>query len=370
MSKILFIIPSLAKGGAERLVIDICNELKLRIGIEVKLIIFKDVNEYSFMTKDINIQVIKSYNIPSITGKSQIDVTELQDQIELFKPTIIHSHLFESELVLNAIKYNSCKYFVHFHDNMKQFNNLSLKTFKSKIAITDYYVKKKVLKGYLKRNTSFIAISTDSFNFIKKTIPITFAKNLLYNAINLNRFSTQNTSRDINRIVIIGSLVNKKGQDLAIETIKILHTRNISAHLDILGDGPDFEILQNLIDSHHLSNFITLHGNVDHPETFLSEASIYLHTAIYEPFGLVLIEAMALGLPVVCTDAKGNRDIIQEGINGFMIKDRNPNLIADKIELLIYDPKLWNSMSRNGVEISKKYDISLYVDKLLDIYQL
>lgn len=369
MTKILFLIPSLAKGGAERLVLDICNEFQKRAGYKIKLIAFHTENEYVFLTTDLDYTVIPSFYFPSLKGKSKINVTQLQEEINQFQPHIIHSHLFESEMVLSSISYLNCKYIVHFHDNMKQFKKLKFSSLKSKEALTNYYERKLVLKSYKNKNVSFIAIANDSFDFIKKNLPKKYKSQLLHNAINLDRFTNDKIEKSIIRLVIIGSLVDKKGQDLAIDVIYELHRRNCRVYLDVLGEGPNRYHLETKIKEYKLENFICLHGNVDYPEKFLSRAKIYLHTALYEPFGLVFIEAMASGLPIVCTSAKGNKDIIEEGINGFLIKERSFKKIADKIELLINDRYLYEKISNSSFELSKKYNITNYVDKLVKIYK-
>lgn len=367
--KILQIIPSLLKGGAERLVLDICQNLSIRDNIEIHLVVFSDSNEYKFISSTIPYTIIPSKVIPSITGKTTVNVEGLQSFIDHYKPDIIHSHLFETEMVLSQISFSSAVYFVHFHDNMKQFKRFSLDVFRNKEKITNYFERKLVLKAYRRRKTSFIAISNDSYCYMQSNLPKEYAKELLHNAINLKRFSEGIEARDSASIVMIGSLVDKKGQDLAIEVIKNLHERKIFVKLDILGDGPNRAKLKKKISDCMLDQYVTLRGNVDHPEDFLKKASLYLHTAIYEPFGLVLIEAMASGLPVVSTDANGNRDIIQEGENGFMVGKRNSNLLADKIQLLLNNSDRWNQMSQNAIQFSKGFDISNYVDKLLAIYQ-
>ena len=216
---------------------------------------------------------------------------------------------------------------------------------------------------------SFIGISDHACNFIKSNLPKHFSKFLLHNAINTARFSDGIKDRGNLRIVMIGSLVDKKGQNLAIDTVKILHERNILVKLDLLGDGPNYKQLQDKIADYQLSDHIVLHGNVSYPEEFLNGSRVYLHTAIYEPFGLVFIEAMASGLPIVCTDAKGNRDLIVEEVNGFMVKKRDPELLADNIEILLKDEVIWASMSSNAVEMSKQYDIKGYTDNLLKLYE-
>lgn len=367
--KILQIIPSLLKGGAERLVLDICQNLSTRENLEVHLVVFSDKNEYEFISSTISYSIIPSKVVPSITGKTTVNIQGLQSFIDNYKPDIIHSHLFESEMVLSQISYSNAIYFVHFHDNMKQFKRFRIGTFTSKEAITNYFERRLVLKGYRRRTTSFIGISNDAYNYMQSNLPNRYSKQLLHNAVNIKRFSEGIKDRSNNRIVIIGSLVDKKGQDLAIEVIKKLHERKIYVQLDILGVGPNYAKLKRIISDYSIDQYVILHGNVDHPEDFLNKANIYLHTASYEPFGLVLIEAMASGLPVVCTDASGNRDIINDGENGFMIWERDADLLADKIQLLLDDTILWNQMSQNAIHYSKKYDISCYVDQLLLLYQ-
>jgi glycosyltransferase involved in cell wall biosynthesis len=365
--KILHIIPSLAKGGAERIVIDTCVELTKR-GIDVQLVTLREENEYKFLTPSISHTFIPSAVIPSLTGKMQLNVAALQKYIDSYQPDIIHSHLFESEIVLSQINFPNALYFVHFHDNMNQFLNFGFSTILSKENITNYYEKIEVLKAYKKRRTEFIAISNDSFNYIKSTVPRKYKKTLLPNSIDTNRFLSNNEPRDPLKIITIGSLVVKKGQELAIEVIAKLHEKRIYATLDILGDGPNLQLLKNKADKYHLNKYITFHGNVNYPEDVLKQATVYLHTAIYEPFGLVLLEAMAAGLPVVCTDAKGNRELIIEGKNGFMLTDRDPAGLAQKIELLIKDASLYDKMSLSAISFSKNYDIKNYVNNLLDVY--
>ena len=120
MLKILQIIPNLRKGGAERLVLDICNELNNQQTIEVQLVTFSKENEYSFLTKNIDWDIIPSKVIPSITKKATLDITLLQEKIDAFQPDIIHTHLYEAEMVLSQINIGKAKRFSHFHDNIIQ----------------------------------------------------------------------------------------------------------------------------------------------------------------------------------------------------------------------------------------------------------
>ena len=86
------------------------------------------------------------------------------------------------------------------------------------------------------------------------------------------------------------------------------------------------------------------------------ENSILLLTSIYEPFGLVLPEAMSCGLPVVAFDCPyGPADIITDGVDGFLIKERDVNLFAEKVSLLMDDVNLRRTMGQAGIISAQRY---------------
>jgi glycosyltransferase involved in cell wall biosynthesis len=368
--KILHLIPSLQKGGAERIVLDICRSLKEKTGFKIKLITFRNDNAYSFLTEGLDWEVVPASVVPSISSETQVEITALEEAIEAFQPDIIHSHLFETEMVLSQINYPKAKYVVHFHDNMVQFENWKWRNVFSKVKLTNYYEKRIVARGYRKRKTEFIAISNDTHRYLDRVLPDTSSTTLLQNAIDTHLFSPSTIrGKDELNITTIGSLVDKKGHDLAIETVAELKNSGIDVVLNILGEGPNRTKLEGLIEKFELSDRIFLKGNVDDPENFLQNSSLYLHTASYEPFGLVLLEAMACGLPVVCTDGGGNRDLIEDGINGFMVNERDPKRLADKIELLLADSAIRQQMGKNAHSFAQQFNIETYVDRLLELYQ-
>ena len=103
-------------------------------------------------------------------------------------------------------------------------------------------------------------------------------------------------------------------------------------------------------------------------QDYLNKSTIYVHSATYEPFGLVQVEAMAAGLPVVALDGKGNRELIQNGSNGFMVSKVDPIDFAEKIIKIIENNQTYITFSNNSIDFAKKYDIVNYVDELLKIY--
>ncbi len=367
--KILHVIPNLRKGGAERLALNIVTELLSIPTIEAQLITFRPENDYPFLSNSIHWKVIPSRVIPSLSGKTFVDVEQLQEYIHLFQPDVIHSHLFESEMVLTHISLPlKTKRIVHFHDNMHQFRNVRFNTVFKKSYLTDFFEKRLVLKAY-PENTTAIAISTNTKVYCKRNLPKNMGVVLLHNAIDLTVFEKKEPVFSSNEITLIGSLVENKGHLLAIHTIKELKNRGIILKLNLLGEGVERGMLENTVKKLGLEQEVVFHGNIDSPEFFLQRSFCYLLTSKSEAFGLTIIEAMACGLPVVCTDGKGNRDLIQEGENGFMIWERDSKLLAEKIELLFKNPELRMAMGKKARKFAENFGMNQYVEKLLEIYK-
>ena len=371
--KVLHIIPSLDKGGAERLVLDICQELMTRKNVEVKLLIFRNVNDYVDLSRGIDLTLCPARVIPSITGASLIELDNFKEFLDGFSPDIIHSHLFEAEVVSREYVLPGSVYFTHAHDNMIQFRNFGLTTLLKKSGITNWYETHRLLKKYDQITNYFIANSHDTFSYLKKNLPERYYPRLieLPNAINIAAFNfckRESPSNEL-RLITTGSLVPKKNHVFLLEVLKQLKYFPYKVHLDILGDGPLRMFLTEKAQQEQLEDAITFHGNVDDVFHFLSNSHVYVHPATYEPFGLVIVEAMATGLPVVCLDAKGNRGIVDEEVNGFMIKKPDAKLFAGKILQIVQDAGTYQLFSSRARKKAEQYDIKDYTDKLIEWYQ-
>ena len=358
--KIVHIIPNLRKGGAERLVQDVCNYIFQNQLAHIKLVTFH---------KNVNVKFPFHVNIPSqfdlsITKKSKVDIIELQKFIENFKPDIIHSHLWESEMLLTNIKHEDCIRFTHLHDNMVQLKNRLLPN--SKIELTNMYERRLFLKN---NNNHFICIAKDSFEFALKNLPKKNKIHLIPNAIDYQKFycSEKLEFKEI-KMINIGSFVAKKNQTFAVHILKQIIDKDYAASLTFLGDGYMKNKIENLAEKLDLKQNINFLGNVENVEKYLKESNLYLHTATYEPFGLALIEAMASGLPVISLNGKGNSDFIQNGKNGFIFKKQDPEIFVEKIIEISKNEKLCKKIVKGGQATAKNYDIKNYIKKLLELY--
>jgi glycosyltransferase EpsD len=377
---ILHIIPTLSKGGAERLVLDIVKKLNSLNNIDARLVIFRADIKYDVSEIKQLISIVPSSVQLSFMKKWEINVSNLQEYIDNFKPDIIHTHLFEAELVSRFCKYPKARWFSHVHDNLVQFKDWSYSSI-SKTSITNWYEKQILFKQYKKNSgTHFIAISKHTESYIK-SIQSKYSVTLLHNAIDVKRFqkptyhikSIQNgglSSVEVNHspitinLINIGSFVPKKNQTFLLDIVIELSERGVHANCLFLGDGPLKIKVENRVKELGISNQCLFFGNVENVEEYLWQSDLYVHTASYEPLGLVLLEAMASALPVVTLDGGGNRDLVIDGKNGYLIEKQDPKEFADRI-LEIYQNK---EMSEFNAEYAKQFDIVAYCEKLISIY--
>ena len=368
--RILHIIPRLNKGGAERLCLDICNQLQKRDGVQVRLITFSDENQYPLLTKDIDWQVVPASVQLSVFHKNVLNVDALQKAIEDFAPDVIHTHLFEAEIVSRSCYYPKAKWFSHCHDNMRQFQNFSVKTLFNKQLLTNFFDKRYLFSRYKANGgNTFIAISHDTEQYFRKTAR-QYDVLFLPNAIDYEFFHC-NKEHQLSaklQLINVGSYQDKKNQRFLVEVAKVLRERHIDFEMNLFGDGEKFSEVASLIKENHLETIVFQRGNVENVAEYLWQSDIYVHSAYYEPFGLVLVEAMTAGLPVVTLDGCGNRDLIVQGKNGYMVYEQNAEQFGDRILEIWNDKQKYCQMSAFAQDFAQQYDIKPYVDRLLELY--
>jgi glycosyltransferase involved in cell wall biosynthesis len=374
---ILHIIPNLKKGGAERLVIDIVRALAADQSIQIKLILFENKIEYNVDDIIQFIDIVPSYVQLSVFRKNLFEITNLQNAIEKFNPEIIHTHLYETEIISRSCSFPKAKWFSHAHDRMKSFNKLKFESLTNKKDITNYFEKKYLLKRYsVNGGNQFIAISKDIESFLKSVLPKdNQTVHRLENAIDVNRFKNPTIVQKkligkLYKLISIGRLDTNKNHQFLLDRMKDLKELGLQFHLTIIGEGDQREILKNKINCLNLQSEVTLVGVKERVEEYLWQSDIYVHSAISEGFGLTLIEAMAAGLPVVSLDGGGNRDFIQNGFNGYLVNREEKSLFVEHILEIVKDNILYESLSNNAIRFSSKFDINQYIVKLLELYKL
>lgn len=370
--RILQIIPNLKAGGAERLVLNISQELSKRSDVEVKLLLLEDGIDYPELVEGLDYEITPSRYVPSMTGKSIRKLDHYQKVLNRFQPDIIHSHLFQAEVFARSALWPSAQYFCHFHSNMEQFERFGLHTLTSKQRLTRYYERHLLMRSYRKQPTHFIAISKDVEAFVRKQLPAKAGSvHMLPNAIDLDRFSpaVDRSNQERVQLVTVGRLDQNKNHHFLLRVIGELRKDLPGIHLEIIGAGPLQNQLEAGIQEFGLQQNVTLSGHSSEPEKTLHTSTIYVHSARQEGFGLTAVEAMACGLPVVALAAGGNRDVIQDGENGYLLPQGDISGFVGGIKRLASDKELYEEMSRNALATARKYSMDTYADQLLQLYR-
>ena len=171
------------------------------------------------------------------------------------------------------------------------------------------------------------------------------------------------------RVVSVGKLSMGKNFAALIRSWKIVHDRHPDWALMILGDGEEKTRLQDLIANLNLNDSISLIGCVDDVGPYLEHSSIFAFSSLSEGLSLVIIEAMASGLPVVSYDCPcGPKDIITEGENGFLVPVVNETLLANRICYLIENDDDRKRMGELASKNAERFSIDIIMERWLALF--
>ena len=169
--------------------------------------------------------------------------------------------------------------------------------------------------------------------------------------------------------VTIGRIVRRKNIPDLLEVFAELR-KEIPCTLLVIGDGPEMGALKRKIQEMNIGESVRMTGRVDEERKFqyLCAADLYLSTALHEGFGIVFLEAMECGLPIVCYDRGGQTDFLKEGETGSLVRlgDRE-GFKKQMIDLLISDQKTRRIKEHNRQYV-KEFYISRCADRYLEIF--
>lgn len=158
--------------------------------------------------------------------------------------------------------------------------------------------------------------------------------------------------------VATGRLVYQKGFDILIAAFERIHRRIPTWRLAILGDGDRFNELINLIRTKGLENKIIMPGRLTNPFPTMSQASAFILSSRYEGFGNVIIEAMALGVPVISFDCPfGPSEILEHNVSGLLMPREDEHALSDTMLWVAEDPELRASLRVAGQARAKDFEL-------------
>lgn len=171
-------------------------------------------------------------------------------------------------------------------------------------------------------------------------------------------------------VVAVGRLVEQKGHDVAVRALGRLRARHPGAVLVVLGEGPLRGQLEQLAADLGISSSVILPGNVPGVGAWLARAEAFVHPARWEGFGLVLLEAMLAGLPVVATRVSSIPEVVSDEETGLVVPPDDDAALSDALDALLSDPARCTRMGARGLERAREeFSVRRMVDGTLAVYE-
>ncbi len=287
------------------------------------------------------ISEIGDINIIEVNNRGNWDLLArhaLKTIIKQIQPDIIISHTSRAAKMIGSVS-NGTK-------NIGVLHNYSMKRFSKMTHLI-------AVSNDLKNKAHLLGWDQDKVFYIP-------------NMIELNSSYKWSEFKELPIIGTIGRFVAKKGFDSFIRAMAILKNRGIKFKAIIGGNGDEsanLELLRNNLDLKEEVEFV---GWVENKENFYKKIDVFCLPSLHEPFGIVLLEALKYGLPIVTTNTEGPLEIIKDKEDCLVIAKNDENAMAEAISKLLSNRELARNLANNALETVKKYDIN-EVTKTIDI---
>lgn len=357
--KILHIIDSLGLGGAQTIV----------KGLFEHQVNNSNIFLFSLRKNEVTIS-IKHNKVIKYNSKSRYSLKplfELKRIIKKEKISVLHCHLIRSQffgIILKLFYFPHIKLVFHEHGRIFKNNllyNILLKISKRKVNV-------------------FLAVSNTIKDKLMDYATIKSSKiTVLYNFVDLNKYNSNNIAwnteeeregmgikKDEFVIGFVGRLAKVKGCEYLIRSLPYL---DFPYKVIIAGDGPEKNNLNELAKSLKVDNRIIFLGYREDVVYIYHLLNVLIVPSIFESFGLSIVEAQCMSIPVIATDAIALNELIKNNENGLLFEPKNPIDLSEKVKLLYQDEEVINRLIKSSLESVKKYNLGNYINNLNKIYE-
>src|SRR6185312_13048577 len=233
-------------------------------------------------------------------------------------------------------------------------------------------------------STDIIAISKGSEQFLieKEKAPLEKV-HMIYNGIPIKHFTAQvDTDKEFlikkygleDKIVLgtISRYIEWKGYRYIIEAARTLVQKYKNLKFLFVGYGEQQQELEQMVHEYGLSDFIIFSGWIDRKyiPSLYGVMDLYVHAAIMEPFGFVLVEAMANGVPIVTSKTGVAADALEHQVTCYFIGDKDPQGIANGVEWMIDNPEKRETMKEKIKKIAaEQFNIEYMLEEHIKVYR-
>ncbi|MEW6169946.1 MAG: glycosyltransferase [Candidatus Omnitrophota bacterium] len=244
----------------------------------------------------------------------------------------------------------------------------------------DIFLEKALLKEKSRDAKAIVAISNYNKQYLDNICQngVIDKTHVIHCGLDLAEFVNLNVKHKDNTILSIGRLTKMKGFEYLIKACNQIKNR-LPVQCRIIGDGPLNDELERLIINLGVRSSVKLKGVTDNSEIkqLLQESAVFIMSSVWDEqdgqdgIPIVLMEAMAAGVPVIGSNISGIPELIQDGQTGLLVEPGNVVDLAKKIELLLNDKDLQARLAKAGRrKVEEEFDIHKSVEKLIEVFNL
>lgn len=353
MKKILFLIHDLGQGGAEKVLVNLVNNMdRSKFDITVTVLFGKGVNE-QFLAPDIHLNVIFPQEFP---GNSH--VMKLFSPVQLHRLCVKEHYDIEvsylegpSARIISGCQDNTTKLVSWIHVEQHTMDKLA-KSFRSKQEAINAY----------NRFDQTICVS----EYVKQDFChiLDFQKpcNVLYNTVESDKIITSSVepameiiNDDKFNLVAVGTLKEIKGYERMLRIIKRLRDEKYPIRLYILGIGPQQPLLEQYINNNQLSDTVVLLGYKTNPYKYVSKCDLFLCASFAEGFSTAATEALILNIPVCTVEVSGMKEMLGMNNEYGMVTDNNEEALYKGLKQLLDAPELLKTYKEQAAKRGKMF---------------
>jgi len=379
---ILHIIGSLNVGGVQKLILQLSQSQCLKKYTHNVLCTILSVDNYRYAYEKYNITILslpfKFAPISSIPFKLDKIIRYLFSKLYFFRLwyylfisefEVIHTHIHSqiiSQILASVLSGKRMIWTIHGEYSMGRFTLWIIRILLSILPSTKFQ------------------IIADSISALHSTLPFTGNNfkpdNIIPTGINLKPYLQEydqslirekyNIKDDTILIGSTGRIVWEKGYDQLLSLLENYDFGEKIFYILVAGDGSLRNKFIKRIEKNKLESHITFIGNIKNIPEFLSALDIYIQPSVTEGFPLSVLEAMATGLPIICSDAGGLKEMINNNTIGIKYKSEELNSLYQMLcKLLSMKPNKLLELGRNArKEVVKKYSIEIIAKQYYKIY--
>lgn len=354
MTKVLFLIPNLAHGGAEKVLVNLANNMNKKIF---------DVTVQTLFDVGVNRQYLNS-DVKYIGGFKRMPRGNTY-VMKLFSSEKLYKHFIRDnyDIIVSYLEgptariVSGCT-----NPNTKLVSWIHIEQHTKELASKSFRSYKEALDCYSKFDRTVCVSDTVKNDFesifdTKKPVEVLYNTN---ESEKIKKLSDEevddvNFSKDIINIISVAKIVPSKGYDRLIKIHKKLIGKNIKNHIYILGIGEEKEKYEKYLTENNLTDTFTFLGYRDNPYKYVKKADLYVCSSRREGFSTAVTEALIVGTPVVSTNCSGAYELLGENNEYGIVTENNEDALYEGIKKMLTTPDLLEAYAAKAKERGKAF---------------